>query len=92
MSKRIQKKFQQTTPFFLRQNEWRIDVFTGNNDWEEYHSKTIHELCSKRGITFRDKKISVEAVNELLKAGAYNYESADDMPRDILAIYYRYDL
>lgn len=68
------------------------DVFSGSNNWKEYHSKSIHELVSKRGITFRDKRVSIDAVNELLKAGAYKYDLIDEIPQEIAAIYMRYNL
>ena len=68
------------------------DVFSGSTDWNEYHSKNIHELVSKRGINFRNTKVNVEAVNELLKAEAYKYNLIDGMPQEIAAIYMRHNL
>ena len=50
------------------------DVFASSNDWNEYHSDTIHSITSKRGLSSRDNKVNIEAIKELLDAEVYKYD------------------
>lgn len=43
------------------------DIFCSENDWKEYHSKTIKEVFAKRGILDRNKKISRATLSMLLE-------------------------
>lgn len=68
------------------------DVFASGTDWNEYHSKTVFQLHSKDNLYGRDNEISPDAINELLKVQAYKYDSVDDMPMEVLEIFYRNNL
>lgn len=68
------------------------DIFASGTDWKEYRSKTVFRLHGKDSLHGRDNEVSPEAINELLKAQAYKYDSADDMPMEVLEIFYRNNL
>lgn len=63
------------------------DVFADQNDRKIYHSNTIHELISKRGMISYGEKTSIKKVKRLLDAGAYKYDSFVGMPDEILELY-----
>ena len=68
------------------------DVFVDANSWKKYHSDSIHTVYDKRGIPFRNKKVSIDGIKMLLEAKAYQYKSYDDMPHDLLELCMKYNL
>lgn len=68
------------------------DVFASDTNWKEYRSKTVCRLYAKDSLYGMNCKISPDAINRLIEAGTYKYDSLEDMPAEVLEVFYNLNL